>query len=91
MNENLFQAAVERWGPAAQMVLTMEECGELSVSLAHFIRGRATTEQVAEEIADVEIMTGQLRAIFGDALVDAAKARKLTRLEELLSREEVGI
>ena len=89
MSESLFRAAVNRWGHASQMVMAMEECAELNVSLAHFIRGRATIEQVAEEIADVEIMTGQLRTIVGDVLVDAAKARKLARLEELLSREEV--
>jgi len=35
-----------------------------------------------EEIADVEIMLGQMRCIFDPELIDAVKRKKLTKLAE---------
>ena len=39
---------------------------------------------LVEELADVEIMCQQMRLVFGDQPVDAAKRQKLERLERRL-------
>jgi NTP pyrophosphatase (non-canonical NTP hydrolase) len=83
MNEQaLYQAAIDKWGQAAQVLMAMEECGELVAALPqYFFRDRIARDALASEIADVEIMIGQLRLMVGDSLVDLAKVEKLMRLK----------
>ena len=85
----LVSSAVEKWGNATQMLLTMEECGELIVAINHFLRGRKDKRELAEEIADVEIMCTQMRYMIGDEIVDKEKHRKLRRLGERLGLYEI--
>ena len=80
--QEIYQTAINRWGWISQVDMAVEECAELIVALQHFVRDKASMETVANEIADVEIMCGQLRLIFTG--VKEAKERKLKRLEELL-------
>jgi NTP pyrophosphatase (non-canonical NTP hydrolase) len=81
---NLYVRALNLWGNAAQIAIAIEELGELIVKLAKSDRRHngSTTDEIVEEIADVEIMMSQLRILFGDDLVEAAKIKKLARLEE---------
>ncbi len=83
MNE-IYRKAICHFGSNPQIRQTQEECGELIVALSHLSRGRATQEEVASEIADVEIMMAQMRIVVGDDLVEAAKAEKLERLRGVL-------
>jgi len=62
--------ALERWGTQAQVLMMVEEAAELVVALLHYRRGRATVEQVAEEIADVWIMAHQMRIVLKPYWVD---------------------
>lgn len=80
-----YRAAVEKWGRAPQIHMAIEECGELIVALTHWMRNRADRNRVTTEIADVEIMMGQLREIFGSEDVDWEKRAKLKRLKERLA------
>jgi len=80
----VYRAAVEKWGVYDQIDMAIEECAELIVALKHCKRGRCGGVEVAEEIADVEIMLEQLRVVFGDAAVDTVKQRKIERLRELV-------
>ncbi len=84
VNEDTLKEAIEKWGTVPQMLMAVEEGAELSKALLHFIRGRASKLEVAEEIADVMIMAQQMRMIFGQDLVDQAVAQKMARLEERL-------
>lgn len=86
---DLCSRAVAVCGVASQISQAMEECAELITVLnQHYFRGRKTVAEVADEIADVEIMCGQLRAMVGDTLVDLAVAQKADRLEARLNEME---
>ena len=85
----LYVRAIKRWGGEAQLRMLQEECGELIVAVAHVMRrGKSlSTSELADEIADVEIMCEQARVLLGDEgsdLVDRAKDKKLRRLQALL-------
>lgn len=82
--DSVYRAAAQKWGAEAQIDQAIEECAELIVALRHARRGRCGAAEVAEEIADVEIMMGQLRVVFGSAAVDTAKQSKLDRLASLV-------
>lgn len=61
----LFEQAVKTYGAESQVRKAVEELTELSVALLHSLDGRGDTENILEEIADVEIMLEQLHVIFG--------------------------
>ena len=87
---DIYVRALNLWGNAAQINMAIEECAELIVKLVKSDRRNngATIDEIAEEIADVEIMMSQLRILFGDEAVEAAKIKKLARLEERLKVAE---
>jgi NTP pyrophosphatase (non-canonical NTP hydrolase) len=80
----LYQKALNKWGSRSQMLQTMEECAELIQALSHWMRNRNTLMELAEEVADAEIMCEQMRLVLGGAAVDAAKEDKLQRLARRL-------
>ncbi len=65
--------------------MAMEEMSELIQALSKSIRGKENVDNIAEEIADVEIMLMQLKFIFkcGTA-VNNWKTAKVGRLNEIL-------
>ena len=77
------------WGEQDQIRQTVEECAELIVKLSKYNRNvnGSTKEQIAEEIADVEIMCNQMRIVFDNDLVDSFKIQKLARLNERVDKE----
>ena len=86
-----YEAALEHYGVHSQMVKCMEECGELIQALARNLSGEHNEENVAEELADVEIMIQQMRLIFGGSVgynVDIIKAQKVARLKKRIEEEE---
>lgn len=89
------QMALRLWGKDAQMIVCIEELAELAQSLAKEMRASRRSDPVlhardiasiAEELADVEIITNQIRCIFDAETrtfhdhVQAQKGVKLTRL-----------
>lgn len=84
--EDLLQQAIDIWGEDTQVLMAVEECGELIAILAQYYRGRKTKGEVAEEIADVSIMMRQLRLIFGYQIVNEYEAGKIARLKRRLDR-----
>jgi hypothetical protein len=52
------------------------------VAIHHWHDRKAVGWQLAEEIADVEIVCAQLRVLVGSDLVDDIKIKKLIRLRE---------
>lgn len=88
MNEKdkckLYRQALEKWG-TAQIIIAFEEMAELQKELSKYLRGRENTTEIAEEIADVEIMLEQMKVLFGiEDIVKDYKNQKLRRLEERL-------
>ena len=80
MSDLIYREAVHWFGAESQTRKAAEECVELSLALLHALDGRANLDNIAEEIADVEIMLAQLRLIYGGQDVDAWKAEKLAAL-----------
>ena len=83
----LLEEAIRQWGEEAQYGMAIEEIGELLTVLNHHWRGRATIHDVAEEIADVQIMLVQLSMMLcdgGPGIVEMKRHEKLDRLEKRL-------
>lgn len=81
----LYEETLRKWGVEAQYDQAVEECAELIATLKHLRRGRVDEEAVAEELADVFLMVGQLSYMLGEARVAAAVERKIARLRGLLA------
>lgn len=88
----IYKGAVEKWGMDAQVNMAIEEMAELISALQHYRRQetwghKATIDDIADEVADVEIMMEQLRFMFGiDSLkLFQIKEKKLNRVKELLN------
>lgn len=78
----LYDAAIAKWGVGAQKNMAYEEIGELLTALARDDRGRATTEDIITELADVTIMCEQLATVLGYDLYELELERKLLRLRD---------
>lgn len=98
----ILNRAVWTYGPELQEMKAVEELGELTQALCKaLVAAKSQTmedfldamDHVFEEIADVEVMTAQLRLIFADApeRIDEWKARKLERLSRRLDDRRHGL
>jgi len=78
----LYKKAVDKFGKEHQLLVTIGETSELIAEIArHQTPAREHDEQeLIDEIADVCIMMGQMREIYGERLVEAV-LRKLNKLE----------
>lgn len=76
--------AVELWGEDKQIRACIEEMGELTVILCHYLRGRVSREAVWEEIADVLISTTTLVELFGADECVSVMQRKLAKYRSAL-------
>jgi len=88
--DKIYQATIARWGIDAQYDQAIEECAELIAALKHFKRGKICRQEVIDELADVTLMLGQLRWMFGEDLVESATSKKLKKLKQLLDEDEKG-
>jgi len=90
----IMQKCLDQWGLNAQVGQTVEECAELIVALQKYVNRTpqpGMVENVLDEIADVEMMLGQMRLVLG---IDNETLRKrieykFERLNQYLSRDEV--
>lgn len=76
----IYQRAIDTYGPTLQLEKAKEECLEFLVSMMHHEQERVPVETVIEELADVIITSQQARIILGSDAVDLAIGRKLDRL-----------
>ena len=77
----VFQDAISFFGEVSQKIMAVEEMSELTKELAKDLRDRGNVEQIADEIADVEITLTQLKMIYNvHDLVDERRDFKLRRL-----------
>lgn len=80
MTKQIYAEAVECWGVYAQFIQALEELAELSSAITHMLRDKGDLQNLAEEIADVEIMVEQLKYIMGEQLIEGIKESKLHAL-----------
>ena len=79
----LFEKLEDRFGINGQVVQTFEEFAECQKELSKWIRGKADMADLAEEIADVEIMLEQMKYFLElDDFVEAFKESKFQRIKE---------
>lgn len=84
--KEIYKKALLKWGEGAQIAMVFEEMAELQKELCKCLRGKNVTGQIAEEIADVEIMLSQMKTLFKiENQVEDAKQYKLARLEGKLN------
>lgn len=85
-NKYIHQIA-EHCGIKAQLCRTTEECGELTAACNKHLRN-GTVDGLIEEIADVEIMTAQIKYLMNIGMyVNKAKENKVMRQLERMERE----
>ncbi len=81
----LLQKALSAYGSEAQITMVFEEMSELQKELCKRLRGRDNLQEIAEEIADVEIMLDQMKLLFNiGPLVELKRGEKVARLAERL-------
>lgn len=82
------QRAVEAYGKEHQLIICMEEMAELTKELSKNLRGHNNLQEIAEKVADVEIMLEQVKVIFDlKEEVSEAKEAKLLRLQKRIIRD----
>ncbi|OHW63104.1 hypothetical protein EUAN_08880 [Andreesenia angusta] len=82
-NCEVYKLAMEKYGESHQMTVAVEELSELQKEVCKYQRGENSKQEMAEEIADVEIMLEQMKQHFGfGSLVELYKQGKVNRLKE---------
>ena len=79
---DLYKKAIDAWGVPNQVMMVMEESGEMLNALAKFNRGRSTEDEIVTELADVWILMEQMAVVFGWDKFQQQKEYKLQRLSE---------
>ena len=66
----LFQRAVRQWGVDSQIEMVIEELTELILAIQKWKRrpSETTVARIADEVADVELMIGQLQYVMDSGI-----------------------
>ncbi len=90
-NREVYEDALRTWGAEAQIKMLFEEIGELMQAVCktgrveNWEQRMEVWRNVAEEIADVKIMLGQMEVLFDvEIAVEAIKKEKINRLVKRL-------
>lgn len=94
--KKIFHSAIKQYGQVSQVDQSVEEMAELIQALNKFKRKYKRKEDtipvlvnIAEEIADVEIMLEQLKIIFRcSGQVDIWRKKKIRRLAENIAKDK---
>ena len=82
--EGGFVVALETFGVEHQVKKLFEEMAELQVAICHTLDGKDDIYHVAEEIADVQVLLGQMMELFDCEY--AVMLRKRAKLKRLAGR-----
>ena len=92
MENETLKKAIEVYGSLMQTIVAIEEMAELIKELCKQLRGRDNLEEIAEEIADVNITLAEQQLIFDCAeKVKGYEAAKIERLRERLEDAECSV
>ena len=87
--QDIFRSAIDTYGAVMQITVAFEEMSELQKELCKYLRGSGSQENIAEEIADVEIMIEQMKMLFNcEADVLQVREKKVKRLKERIEQKE---
>ena len=82
--QQVYRKAIEHFGTDHRYLKAVEECNELATTLLHYRDGKVSFEDLVGEVADVIIMTDQLRLILSSSAIDRAVINKTTQLKNLM-------
>lgn len=84
LKQNIYLKAIRTFGEEHQKIIVIEEMGELIQAISKSLRKKE--HNMEEEIADVEIMLGQLKEMsdIDKNLIEEFREEKLRRLEGLV-------
>lgn len=84
----LYKQMLEKWGAESQILKFCEESGELTQALVKQIQKGRWKNRLIEEIADVELMLGQMKYIFeiSEKEVKKLKIEKVKKIKNKLRR-----
>ena len=84
---DILRSAIYTYGEVMQITVAFEEMSELQKELCKYIRGSGSQENIAEEIADVEIMIEQMKMLFNcETSVLQMREKKVKRLKERMEQ-----
>lgn len=87
--QDVFRNAVQTWGKETQTDMMIEEMAELTKEILNERRGR--NHNIAEEMADVQIMLAQMEIMFQNAEeVGRIFWEKIARLDQRLKEKQGG-
>ena len=87
--KDIFRSAINTYGAVMQITVAFEEMSELQKELCKHLRGIGSQENIAEEIADVEIMIEQMKMLFNcETSVLQLREKKVKRLKERMEQKE---
>ena len=77
--------ALDKWGADAQILMFIEESAEATEAILYNRRGKVHVDNVIEELADLQIMLHQMRALYDyDGKFLGIYNQKLQRLRDLI-------
>jgi len=87
---DIFKKCLKKWGKTAMLFKFFEEMSELMDAVSKRMNDRCDNDKVAEEIADVTLMIGQICTVFNIPidLVEYYDELKMKRLEEMFWKGE---
>jgi len=87
MSREIYLKTINKWGERAQLEMAQEESTELALAIRKFIRNQndETFDALSDEMADVEIMTEQIKFMFPE-IEQKIYERKEIKLERLSRR-----
>lgn len=62
--QKIYDEAIDFFGATSQKIMVIEEMSELTKELCKELRNRGNVEQIADELADVEITLAQIKMIY---------------------------
>ena len=85
--EEIYKELIQRYGEA-QIVVAVEEVSELQKELCKYLRKKGNKHNLAEEMADVEIMLEQMKMYFHieNESIEQIKEQKIERTKNRLLR-----
>ena len=88
----IYQEAIDLFGVMSQKIMVIEEMSELTKELCKELRERGNVEDIADELADVEITLAQIKQIYNiHKTVEEHKDFKLRRLATNMEKIRAGL
>lgn len=88
----LIRRALDKWGAKKQLVMMIEECGEMIQATTKIMRKDQKefepSENFIEELVDLSLMIDQFKLFIPAKKLDAMTQKKLAKLNSLLVKSD---